>query len=487
MPEGRLRAPIAIVALGSLCADVAIAETAIDLKKHKPRFHWETRPNGAHGIRDGEMRVARFHGGAKKMRGIGRPISLHDLRLIPGGPPAIAKGEACGPLCLSWRKHLIFYMKIDELTANEADPERFELYVRSHDIGLRKDRAYRDAYEPNNVVEESWLTLTYDPNLPSYVFDVRTRMTVRSGREQRMISRDLRGLEFGDILPAMCNVPLDKKQFHYYVYKGRDGVCYRLPHDKHRGPEKRRILYARDGTFAFLLAKHHNPVIELVGESGRNTFSEICHAMYDVHFKFAKEKELKLLKAGKPLEIRFRLYSISEEAGREMLAHSVWDPKLQLPSARKVPLRIGVSHGFEPSAEGLHPTRCFSSKTAGSECAWDPAMGYRSRASLMIRRRSKQGGSAWQAWFDPRYVEGLRPGDRYRVKAMVRIEGVSGEAKLVWEADGKRVSSGDLSGTTKWTRLTLETGPVSGAGTLKLVQGGAGQSWFDDVLVSPIP
>lgn len=324
-----------LMAAGGLLA-FAVTASAVDLKTHTPQFHWKTDPQGQKWLYDGDLPVAKFfagYSGAKRLGGIARPISLHALRLIPGGPLSIADGESCGPLCLSWRKHLIFYMAIDELKVDEEDPARFKLYVRSRDIGLRDDQPDQQSYLPGNVTEESWLEVTYDPALPSYVFDVRTRMTVQPGREQAMITRDLRGLEFADLLPAECNVPLARKKYHDYVYKSRDGAYYRLPHNKNKGPEKQGLLYDRDGTMAFLLEQQGNPVVELVGDTGMNSFSEICHAMYDVHFKFAKEKQEELLKAGKSLDAHFRVYAIGKDAGREMLDRAVWDPKLKLPGA----------------------------------------------------------------------------------------------------------------------------------------------------------
>lgn len=481
----RSSCPVALAASGlimALTTGFATAESPVDLKNHKPLFRWEISPSGQQSIYDGEAPVADFYGGANAMRGIGRPISLHNLRLIPGGPLAIEKGEACGPLCLSWRKHLIFYMKIDELSVDDKDPERFKLYVRSHDVGLRADRAYRETYEPNNVVEETWLELTYAPQLPSYVFDVKTKLAVQPGREQQMISRDLRGLEFGDILPANCNVPLDRKQFHYYVYKGPDGIYYRLPHDKHRGPEKLNLLYASNGTLAFLLEPQHNPVVELVGDTGLNCFSEICHAMYDVHFKFSKQKELELLAAGKPLEAHFRFYSISEEAGRKMLEQSVWDPKLQLPGGRRTPLGADAVIDFEPSTAALHPAGPFAPSAAGPECVWDGATGYQSKASLSISRESDRGTASWEAWLHPLHSSGLRPDRTYRVNAVVRTKGVTGSAQLVWQAgQSDRQASPPLSGNTDWTPVTLKIDSVTGPATLKLVQEGAGQTWFDNV------
>ena len=125
--------------------------------------------------------------------------------------------------------------------------------------------------------------------------------------------------------------------------------------------------------------------------------------MYDVHFKFSKEKELELLGAGKPLEAHFRFYSISEEAGRKMLDQAVWDPKLQLPGARRLPLAVDIVSDFEPSAAGLHPTGSFSSETARAECTWDSATGYQSKASLSDRcRRTSSSETRPQNFTRPR-------------------------------------------------------------------------------------
>lgn len=470
------------VCLAGLAANAS--ERAIELKQHKPSFHWKTSSNGQQSIYDADMLVTDFYAGPTTMHGIGRPISLHNLRLIPGGPPAIRKGEGCGPLCLSWRKHLIFYMKIDELRPNDSDPQRFKLYVRSHDVGLRSDQPNQGRYEPKNVVEESWLELTYDPALPSYVFDVKTRMTVQPGREQRMIDRDFRGLEFGDILPAQCNVPLERKQFHHYIYQGSGGAYYRLPHDKNRGPEKMNIRFSRGGTLAFLLESHHNPVVELVGDTGLNSFSEICHAMYDVHFKFAKETQLKLLAVGKPLEAHYRFYSISEAAGREMLDRATWDPKLCLPGAVRPPLAVDSVYRFEPTSDTGQRTGPFAPESPAAACDWDNTTGYRSPASLSIRGESPEDEAFWKAWLDPHHSEGLQAGKQYRVTAMVKTDRLTGEACLIWQdRHGVRQSSQPLSGTTPWTRVELKTDPVTGPVVLKLMQSGAGQSWFDEVTV----
>lgn len=78
-----------------------MTESAVDLENHRPRFNWRTDSDGEEWIYDGEMPVGELFAGfagTQPMEGIARPISLHNLRLIPGGPLFIAKGEGCGPM-----------------------------------------------------------------------------------------------------------------------------------------------------------------------------------------------------------------------------------------------------------------------------------------------------------------------------------------------------------------------------------------------------
>lgn len=76
-----------------------------------------------------------------------------------------------------------------------------------------------------------------------------------SGHAKAVIARDIRGLEYGDILPAGCNAPLNKKIYRDYVYKRRDGVYCRIPHNTKKGPEKLGILYGDSGTLVLYKPK----------------------------------------------------------------------------------------------------------------------------------------------------------------------------------------------------------------------------------------
>ena len=470
------------------------SDQPIEFQKHKAKFEWRTGPAGEQWIYDGDPPVGAFYAGTEPMGSIARPVSLHDLRLLPGGPVFIRKGEGCGPLCLSWRKHLIFKMVIDVLEADDSDPQRFRLHLRTHDVALRADQPKEPTYEPNNVVEETWLELTYDRDLPSYVFDVRTRLTLKPERQDAILARDFRGLEFGDLLPAGANdrfPPRGNKKFPWLVYRGRDGRLYKLPQTHHLN--QMHIQYVQDGFLAFAAEPEFNPVIQFIGESGLNARSEVCWAMYDVHFKFIRDEQLRLLDAGKPLEVHYRVYSVPEAKARQWLAEAVLDPAIEEPQFRLPAFFPNRVNRFEPSDEYRVPSDYWFWRKSDGNCRWVWDEGFQSKGSLSINRISTKGQSAWQ--FDlvgSRHFPGFRLDGRYRVRARVRTQNVTGAVRMGWQMVSPKMEteySPALKGTTDWTWLELDTSDA-GKGrqaAIRFTQEGAGQCWFDDLEIVPIP
>ena len=475
-------------------AAVSAADQPIDLRQHTPQFAWRTLPSGEHWIYDGELPVGAFYAGTEPMRSIAKPISLHDLRLLPGGPVFIRKGEGCGPLCLSWRKHLIFQMVVDALEVDQSDPERLKLYVKTHDVALRGDQPKEPTYRPNNVVEETWLELTYDRELPSYVFDVRTRLTLQPEGRLTMLARDFRGLEFGDLLPDGANdrfPPLGHKKFPWLVYRGRDGRLYKLPQTHHLN--QGHIQYAPDGFLAFAAEPDYNPVLQFVAPSGSSARSEVCWAMYDVHFKFIRDRQMELLDAGKPLEVRFRVYSVPETTATRWLAEAEPDPALEEPQFRLPAFFPDRVNRFEPSDEYRVPSDYWFWRNSDGNCHWDWDEGFRSKGSLSMRRPPGEGQSAWEfGLIGPGHFRGFRLQGRYRIRAQVRTENATRGVRLAWQVvspEAPAQYSQALKGTHDWTPLELETPDIGQArqAAIRLIQEGGGQSWLDDLEIVPMP
>lgn len=487
-------AVLAVVGTWLASGAVAASDPPVDLERHTPRFTWRPGPSGEHWIYDGELPVGAFYAGTEPIGSIAKPISLHNLRLLPGGPVFIRKGEGCGPLCLSWRKHLIYQMVIDALETDDSDPRRFRLHVKTHDVALRADQPKEPRYQPNNVVEETWLEVTYDRDLSSYVLDVRTRLTVNPDGRETMLARDFRGLEFGDLLPDGANArfpPLGSKKFPWLVYRGRDGQLYKLPQTHHLN--QNHIRYAPDGFLAFAAEPDYNPVIQFVGPSGLCARSEVCWAMYDVHFKFVRDRQLALLHAGEPLEVRYRVYSVAEATAQEWLAEAQLDPAIEEPRFRLPAFFPDRVNRFEPSDEYRVPSDYWFWRKGDGHCRWTWEEGFESNGSLLIHRTSSEGQSAWQFdLIDSGHFPGFRLQGRYRVSARVRTDQVTGDVRLGWQVvlpQAETQLSQPLRGTHEWTLLEIETADVGRArqAAVRLIQQGGGRSWFDDLEIIPIP
>ncbi|MCF7854918.1 MAG: hypothetical protein K9N51_08975 [Candidatus Pacebacteria bacterium] len=489
-----------------------------DTRQRKTEFKWRKNAKGEHCIYDGAEPIAVFYGGTSELpeneSAALRPISLHKLRLTPGGPVMIEEGEVCGPLCLSWRKHLMFNMEVDELTVDDADPERLTLFVRSKDTALRRDQD-SSGYVPGGICEESWLEITYDAALQSYVYDLKTQVSIRPDSVEFVIARDLRGLEFGDLLPAGANdafPPDGNKKYTHIVYRAADGKVYNRPQNKHLGPDKLDMFYAPDGFAAFVSEADGNPVVEFVDGTGARVRSEICWAMYDLHFKSRPEESRSALRAGKSLIFRYRLYSLPLRQAAALLGQSLPDPIIDHPVVRCPTFREDGVNDFAPSEDYRHPSDKWFWQCTDPACYWDWDDGCETPGVLTIHReQSAQGPSfpdaAWLDMYDlvsdgSRCSQWLYPrlaGNRdYRVTAQVRTENVQGNVYLAlqWRLPKGEagqmslcpVKSEALNGTNDWTEITLNAAcPGDSAGKqagLFLVLEGTGKCWFDDVSIA---
>lgn len=487
-------------------------------ENHQPEFKWVVGDDGEKRILDGDLPVATFRGALNDgSRQAFKPIALHDLRLSPGAPAIIAKGESCGPLCLSWRKHLMFRMEIDELTADDSDPERFRLTLKCQDAELRDDQADLESYRPGLFAETINLELTYDDASGGYVFNVKTSLSTPPERWREALARGHGGLEFADILPAGANdqfPPNGAKRFHHVLYMAEDGRILDRPQNHHFGVDKMDILFAADGFLAFVAEPGDNPAMEFFDGSGSDVFSEICWAMYDVHFKVRAESQRARLSRGEPLTVRYRFRSLTETEARAALDESKPDPILD-DSTVKSPVYVPGVNRFEPSTWFRQPTDKWFWRASDPCCVWDWEIGLSTPGSPRISRPAAhlpefRAGldkpwmglssycsdgttrSQWEAHTVASYPGTPPMAERYVVKAKVKCENVVGEAKLAWQyhAPDRDVEfSESLSGTTDWTELVLKTTPSDGSvrASLFLVLEGKGECRFDEVEAMPTP
>jgi len=481
----------------TIAAVDAGAAASPDLKSHVPAFTWRTQPDGERWIYDGEMPVGALYEGPY-------PICLHDLRLVPGGPIFIERGQFMSPFGIAWRMGGQLNMKIDEITADQKDPTRLKLYFKVHDEGLIDYRDPEHETWKSAIIEETWLELTYDRERGSYIFDVRSRLQVRPGREQAVAER-FREFEYQDLLPGGCFdrfPPHGKKRFQWFVYTGPDGRLYKMPHTHHLGPAGSVRGFGEDGILAFVLDPVYNPVVRLRGDTGPRTRGSVCPWAWDFHFVL-----MDIQAGGKPLsaapfEVRYQVYSVPESEAKRLLDGAEMAPAMSDPRVRCPAYVIGAPNRFEPSEEYCQPCDRWFWDASDGNCSWDWSDGYKSAGCLTIRRKSEGGRSQWVFNnLGHAYAPHPRLKGRYRVTAMVRTEGIRGRVRLGWQfrvpvkgLSGRydframEYSDADLSGTNDWTQMALETsetGPAIWAGVY-LIQEGAGRSWFDDVEVKPL-
>lgn len=478
-------------------------------KIYTPCFRWSVDGAGESFITDNGNIVARFYGGTDRLPDDRfaplRPVSLHDVRFFPGGPAMIDEGEVCGPVCLSWRKHLIFNMEVSEVKADERDPGRFCLLVRTTDTALRLDRPSSKDYRPGNVSEETKLELYFDARIRGYVYDIRTSLRVAPGREEFILENCMRGLEFADLLPsgAFDNFPPEgRKKYTHVIYESRDGKLYNRPQNRHLGPDKRDIFYSPGGFLAFVAEKEGNPAVQFLDRSGSLAWSEICWAMYDVHFKYKSDIGKSRIMKGLPLEVRYRIYSIPPGEAERMLEISEPDPVLEDPLVR-CPVFSGFDvNTFDPSDEYLRPSDKWFWQMSDTSCAWDWDTGFGKGGSLSISRQEGSGNldgqkDAGKSQWELYTIGKVFPlSGRYEIRAMIRTEDVKGKVYMSWEyqdfsseAKGIEASCKDkevsesFSGTTGWTEVVFSTSENVNAffPCLYLVLEGTGKCWFDDL------
>ena len=485
--------------------------------RYIPSFKWMGNATNGYCIYDNNQLIAELHTGENSKINDNvlayQPISLHNLKLTPVGETMIAKNEICGPLCLSWRKHLIFDMAIEELSVDDSDPQRLKMYIKARDIAMLKNQPGYMDYKPNNFKEETYLELSYDHKLRSYVYDIRTALFVSKGREEFILAHDKGGLEFGDILPAGADdyfPPKGNKRYTHIIYKSHNNRLYNRPQNKHLGPDKWNIFYAPDGFAIFGVEQIGNPTVEFLDKSGSVVYSAICWAMYDLHFKYKKHLTEKLILSGKPLTMHYRFYSTDAQTAAELFDESVADPVFDDPMVRAPVFRLNEVNEFTPSQEYERPSDEWFWLCTDPHCYWDWQIGFERSGSLSIDRNSERtepfpyadeikqfeftsDGSKSSQWLFNRLDGKIS----YSIKVMVRTSDVVGDVfiALQYKSSNNRcyppiISEKTLTGDNDWTEITLTSScpdrEKCSYACLFLTLAGKGKCWFDCLTITAL-
>jgi len=474
----------------TLLPDSTAGAAPVDPKMHVPQLTWKADGKGTKRIYDGDTPIAAL---VEKPRA----LSLGSVKLVPGGPDFIGPR---GGLWIAWRMDSFFEMVLDKVEADQSDPKRLKLHFAMHDSGLRDHRDPDAKGWTSAIAQDVWLEVSYDAERGSYVYDIRSQTKVRPQREEAFNKR-VKEAEYTDPWPAGV-FDRKNKRWSWFVYTGPDGKLYKFPHNHHFGPTQGVPAFGKDGILAYVVDPQHNPVFQMVGDTGPKTRGLSCWWAWDFHFYLKADAIDRTDMWTKPMRVHYRVFSAPEAVAKVWLDQAKLAPSFEDPLAAVPAFEIGKPNRFEPSDEYRKPSDRWFWQAAEPTCSWDLKTGCEGPGSLSIKRADGEGSSQWHfGAMGASYPPHPKLQGRYRVRAMVRTRDVTGKARLGWRfhvpvkglsgvytQGPMQYSTRSLSSTNDWTELVLETGETGGAilANVFLIQDGAGQSWFDDVEITPI-
>jgi hypothetical protein len=349
-------------------------------------------------------------------------------------------------------------------------------------------------------------SIGYDPVADSYVAEVDAEVEGAQGCIVELANFYAGGVY--DTRPT-------RKRHQQTVWSHPDGRLVRWPHHPAgyqtpgmNDPEGERRI-AEGGFIGYFTDPHTNPVIEFIETSSPVTTATCCN-IFDEHLLLLTELDTDRCSAS------FRFYSVTESVAKAIVARSELvrfglEPDRPNPVATDVTvadsdlsrrinyhpqypvLRHGCINTFEemPALDRTVPgCMLFVSGNPDHDIWWADNCGHSGQRSIRLRGREPGGTTGTRSGGPTPHLD---PGQRYRLSGWIKCEGVTGGARLRFDEIGFRPRekaapshvAGPLSGTCDWTYVECEftTLPTAQFGWYYLDLEGAGQAWFDDVVL----
>jgi hypothetical protein len=420
-----------------------------------------------------------------------RDLGLCNARFRPGGRKLI--GEEV-PLPLYWMQY-----------ANHEDPER---NAGSNGV-LRILASGPDRLEiecggttgSGSVQSRYLLTVYSEGDPPRYVYDVTSDLAVAEGQTWSVTPNPGHGeIEFCNFWADGIFSPDPDRPLRY---NGSFLLCgdhvRKIPHHHVESSDKHNIVLRQGDRMAWFL-EDENPCVTVLSEP--EVTAGICAYMWDAHFayKVCQAGRTVALPGGTTYSAAFRISSIGREEARRLA-----DPAEQVfsPEASAVPAVVDGLHTFavmcsdSPDAWPWE-TALPEGDPSAVKFTLDRTTGYGDDRSLRIEASSPVLAQWMATTFGPAYRKAPFPdGARYRLEARVRTALTGGAANLavrlhrqgepgLFDPGSYEVhrSTGEVSGTTDWSRFVLMTPPVSPPPDrlhILLELRGSGTCWFDNV------
>ena len=286
-----------------------------------------------------------------------------------------------------------------------------------------------------------------------------------------------------------------RKHWQIFAYEREPGRFYTWKHH-HEGPHERQKV-VKGGIFAALDEPSGNLAYRYL--SGDSHIS-ICLWGYDVHMALADKA---VLAPGASLFAEYEIFALSDEQTEHVKRNSIPIP---------IPDGVAESYASRPIVtEGVNRfDRAYSIDDNLSFAwtgygTWDKTQGYDDSYSLKLTGDGEGSVKSWGAHFGQEmFMKPVFPGKKYRLSCMAKAKGVKGKGLKIGLCFGEQwvpgynelngqfnkmtgmYFSGSAAGDFDWQRIEIVT-PPSPRGVVQavvqLVLEGAGEAWFDNVLL----
>ena len=415
-----------------------------------------------------------------------KPINLRDLKLAPGGRPLVSGVQ----LFWVFQHRVLATTELVGLEAEGQETDCLKLTVTTRDPG-------------GVATSRRVLTLKYDAELGSYVYDFENHLEIHSPEVFDMAEEV--GFEYCD--PWYCDIPgptvdfpgMWKKRYTHLLAENPDGTIWQMPLNHMATGIPSPQALKQDGLFVLGYDPGNNPAFEFVGETADRTSIGVCNWGYDIHFKGHYTRE----ELYAPLCPHFRIRLCPDEKVQQMMATAEPIPPVALKGFEELPLyerRTSFSRGLRLN----EPTPCNTDPwvwqpEGGEGAEWCKDHGHSDNFSLKISKDTS-GPTEWtmSRESDGAWTEKWIASTGFRITAYIKTEQVQGRGSFLavrWAVYNyperyPYICSQKLVGTHDWTRVEVEIHgpplPEISAISIILRQDGSGTTFFDDLEVETL-
>lgn len=413
-----------------------------------------------------------------------RPVNLRDLKLAPGGRPLIAGVQ----MYWVFQHRVLATTELLDIQVEGQETDCLTLTVCTRDPG-------------GVATSRRVLTLTYDPELGSYIYDFKACLEIHSPEVFDVADR--MGFEYGD--PWYNDVPAPTvafpgrwgKRYTHLLAEAADGTVWQMPLNHMATGIPKPEAFKAGGLLVLAADPGNNPAFEFVGETAGRTSFGVCNWGYDIHLigHYSRDE-----RHTEPLWTpHFRIRRCPDEQVEQLQAQARPAPVVDYHGFQTLPLyerRSSFARGLSLNAPSPGNTDPWPWLPEGEGLEWCTDEGRTDRFSLKISRTAS-GVSEWvmDREGDGAWTQKWTPTTGFRVSVYAKTAQVQGRGAClavrwgVYNAPERYPyrCSHKLTGTNDWTRLCVEIHgpppPDVSAIYLILRQDGSGVTWFDDLEV----